>query len=1002
MFAKNLIFLGTCSLASVIVQYDFYNNFGQIFLDYSGNGQSAVNGDSSTTTTKDTTATDRGAYFSTTESYVLMPKNDVVTSDYFFGSTFSMFFWVFPLDGSNYYIFYRKCTTCSNYFYLSRDYASNSLGFRMVFGTYDSGVASSGSNNFVLRKCYIVAWSLVFISMNPWYISIGINWSTYINISLPFQYYLEGTDEYLGYIGGFTDATATSLNGFMWGSILDNSLVSPTVYLYSYYVPGTCLYSQCQSSCSPAFYYNGAPACISITLDPLHNSAGTACVGCTNGCLGTTCLDCTCTSLSCTTSSGAVVCACPSGFTVVANGCVCISGILLAGGACLECYEECATCTTSSLCSSCIATNASPAAVQGCTCDTGYYGTSPLTSVGSCTACYVECATCIGAGICQTCKSLNASPSLTQGCTCAVGYFGVAPLDSANSCSNCYVECSSCSQVNKCTTCISANASPGTTEGCVCNPGYYGVAPLVTVGACLACYAECSTCTQYSLCLSCVSLQAVPVKSQGCVCSAGYYGTSPLIQVNSCGECYLECATCTDGKMCTTCLSKNASPNGTEGCNCNAGYYGTSPLVSSASCRECYLECATCTQENLCSVCISLNASPINTTGCACDLGYYGNSPLTESDSCVPCSTECIEYNITTGSCTACKACPPYCDTCDSVTCITCTDNAYLAGVTCKCRLGFFGSNACDPTFLTAVLTITNSNSLNLVFSSELDNDLNPSDIRITTCIPLAFVMEKWSSVRYFITLDIQVTVPANCTLHLAFLDPADILSTENAMISNGSLNIQLVEGTSEEVATALAIEEATTTSGKVTTATTATTFSVSMLNTNPACLWSFINTVQMICFIEMSNIPLPPKFSGYLAGLKKYNMFPNFFAYFVPESGGQVPFKKAYDFGYKTNLLLINSGNYLSAFFTMLALYLILFILSKLKNIKPFSIGFIKSKIEGSLVSYKYAAFIRFWITCYLDICAAALIAIVTTNHFTAYLSINLALAIIITVRYI
>ena len=110
-----------------------------------------------------------------------------------------------------------------------------------------------------------------------------------------------------------------------------------------------------------------------------------------------------------------------------------------------------------------------------------------------------------------------------------------------------------------------------------------------------------------------------------------------------------------------------------------------------------------------------------------------------------------------------------------------------------------------------------------------------------------------------------------------------------------------------------------------------------------------------------MSSIPLPPKFTGYLKGLKKYNMFPNFFTYFLAETGGQRPYKKAYDFGYKTNLLLFNSGNYISAFLTMIGMFFITLTLSKLTHMKPFSYSIIKKKIESTLENYKYGAFIRF-----------------------------------------
>ena len=85
-----------------------------------------------------------------------------------------------------------------------------------------------------------------------------------------------------------------------------------------------------------------------------------------------------------------------------------------------------------------------------------------------------------------------------------------------------------------------------------------------------------------------------------------------------------------------------------------------------------------------------------------------------------------------------------------------------------------------------------------------------------------------------------------------------------------------------------------------------------------------------------------------------------------------------------------------------MLCIWWLFFILSKLTKFKPFSISFIKNKIESTLQSYKYGAFIRFWITCYLDTFAISLITIQTTTIFIWPSIINYTFAILLIVIYI
>ena len=59
----NIFFILSNALATSIIDYQFNQNFGQIFTDYSSNSNYVVNGVLSTSAFKDTIPTDRGAYF---------------------------------------------------------------------------------------------------------------------------------------------------------------------------------------------------------------------------------------------------------------------------------------------------------------------------------------------------------------------------------------------------------------------------------------------------------------------------------------------------------------------------------------------------------------------------------------------------------------------------------------------------------------------------------------------------------------------------------------------------------------------------------------------------------------------------------------------------------------------------------------------------------------------------------------------------------------------------
>ena len=59
-----------------LAEYRFSIDFGQVFIDYSGNVQTAVSGSSSSTEANDVVCTDRGIYFSGGDSRVTNPAND--------------------------------------------------------------------------------------------------------------------------------------------------------------------------------------------------------------------------------------------------------------------------------------------------------------------------------------------------------------------------------------------------------------------------------------------------------------------------------------------------------------------------------------------------------------------------------------------------------------------------------------------------------------------------------------------------------------------------------------------------------------------------------------------------------------------------------------------------------------------------------------------------------------------------------------------------------------
>lgn len=430
-------------------------------------------------------------------------------------------------------------------------------------------------------------------------------------------------------------------------------------------------------------------------------------------------------------------------------------------------------------------------------------------------------------------------------------------------------------------------------------------------------------------------------------CMIDYYWEGP--SYNDCNKCPEECRNgCRGNNTCSLCYD--------PGCSFCLQYESS--------------ECIICTQ----------NAKFANQ--CNCEQGFFTN----DLNQCVSCLSNQYFDN-------KCINCPDLCSTCNATACYTCIENAeLLQNSTCSCIYGYIGKSECTYTNFTATGKVDQSNSIILTFSDQLRTDLTQKNLNITLNFEFTYTLIKWTEETYYIKMTYFGNIPNKAMLTIEFIDFKTIFSIIGGVLRTDTIIFELFASNLIENSDIIVKSEET--SGKITTTMTSCSIGAGMINPNPACLWSFISTVQMLCYIELSSIPLPPKFKGYLKGLKKYNIFPNYFEYFVPRSGGEIPFAAAYGFGFTDNLLLFNSGNYLSVALTMTGMLILTFVLSKFTNKKPFSIGFIKKKIEKTLANYKYSAFLRFWITCYLDIMAASLIAIMTTSKYNSGSIENLTVA--------
>ena len=583
-----------------------------------------------------------------------------------------------------------------------------------------------------------------------------------------------------------------------------------------------------------------------------------------------------------------------------------------------------------------------------------------------------------------SCTNCLPNASFVSGvCQCNFGYYW-----SGIQCDLCNASCLTCSGklFNQCLTCP-INSLLNSQNQCVCNTTYYWNGTL-----CVSCNETCLTCSGSlpNQCLSCPLNSNLNSQNQ-CVCNTSYYWNN-----TDCNKCDPTCLTCSGSSSnqclscplnstliasneCLSCSDPHAIVENNV-CVCNQGFYNDS-LTN--TCLNCNSSCSACNNSVTCLQCSDSNTILINSE-CFCKPSY-----LPVKNTCKKCWKI---YEFTNNSC----YCPNLCTDCLVSQCTSCVENAHLQGSSCVCDISYFGATSCLYSNFTLLVTLNSENSLLLSFIEEPLIPLNFNDIKIsiTSIKDYSFTLIKYSNLSYLVNVTYNEDIPENCTLTLEFVSP--IYSIYNGNLTTLQYTFTLA---SKVWNTNAAISyQSEQTASTATQSCTIGSFSVSLLNLNFVTLWNFLNIIQLLCYIRLSDVSLPPKFNGQLKGLQKFNMIPNVFTYFLNENDHKMPNKKYVTFGYSSSILFFNAGSWMTTGICLLTVFLICFTFSKI-NKKPFSYKFVKEKLESFVQSYKFGKLIRYLIQTYLDYFASSIIGLLLFNTSTTVDRINIAFCIAILV---
>ena len=440
-----LIFLKTAKTISSTLEYRFYNNFGQRFIDYSGNSFHGINGGLLCKDSLDSIMTDRGVMMTKNVHRVTVPVINPFKKLLFTSKEFSIAFWM------------KATKTSTNPTNVFGRYLGEKKYLRIV--TSDSYQVEYYNQILVKIKhptpCtqgnnHLDTWSFIGLSIEHSVLNFYIN--SLVSTSSISQIWNENSRGAC-YLGSDT-YSYKSFEGFIFSFSIN---LGPLIA--SEYVGG--ISAQCyRGICDPdswtfSVIIEGTGYILPTSSSLNTDSSSNQCLSlCDNSCIGIYCLDCDCEALSCVIKVSNVneldwqatyiKCYCKNRLNTDYDECYCNQGSLY-GLMCQDSTISTSLCLSSYSTGECHLCNNPENVPNGQTC----ICSKRCTQTSSCTDCDQTCTRC-SQSACLSCKDPNSSidPFDDSRCVCNDGYYM-----QGTTCLPCDSSCQSCEDLATCTQC---------------------------------------------------------------------------------------------------------------------------------------------------------------------------------------------------------------------------------------------------------------------------------------------------------------------------------------------------------------------------------------------------------------------------------------------------------------------------------------------------------------------------------------------------------------------
>ena len=524
------------------VDYRFGIDYGDIFFDYSGNKNHAIN--KQRADLQKVLKTDRGIY---TESQYSCLESTNKLRDI---NEYSVSIWLMPTDNNvRIFFFYLNF---ENRIVIGRDENNELYVFVKTAGNLFMRAISA-------EKMSLNYWHLITLQYTNYTYKLCMNSKIFIQFDfIPIDVTMYGFG-----IGTPNTNGNTAIKAFYWRLTISSILSIPEKIEYEADA-STCLARACDiySFCidDPSL----GNICLSNSSDPNVDSYEEF-----NG-IGTKTLDFICSSQSSICTYNPILNMCYSfdldtGYNQTID-CKCKEGYLNINHQC--CQSDCCSCNMRGICKKYL--NSMTRIVNdSCECFQGSFEED--LSDQFCESCSKWCKKCNNKNSCEECFDGFVYTELEK-CTCPNKTY----LNNDSLCEPCHQDCLNCNETG-CLECIAKNSSPNLNLGCQCNEGFWNESFLTHSSSCLACNETCKSCINSKTCINCKDPDALNIEGKCLVyCN--------LSRIENCTRCEDACRFCYENLTCYNCTEHSTLIDGK--CICDKGWQ-----LQGSICTEKYFYC---------------------------------------------------------------------------------------------------------------------------------------------------------------------------------------------------------------------------------------------------------------------------------------------------------------------------------------------------------------------------------------------------------------------------